>query len=111
MSAPLREKPSTTTRPAVVISVKKEQFREGLFKYIDKAPKKYVFVTSPSKRVIDPKLFDHIQSKVDTYARARISLVELGPNKSMSVTVADTKPMSAEYDEILRRLRFGDSAL
>lgn len=97
---------TTASVRAVVVSVRKEQFREGLFKYIDSAPKKHIIQKTPSKRVITLSLFERIQHRIDDYERARISLVDIAPDKSMRVVVADTKPMSHEYNEILRRIRF-----
>lgn len=98
--------PCTRSNRAIVVSVKKEKFREGLFKYIDSAPKRHVIRRSASKRVITIDLFNHIQKHIDAYERARVSLVDLHDDGSMEVIVADTKPMSEQYDEILRRVRF-----
>lgn len=91
---------------AIVISVKKEKAREELFKPIDSAGKEHIYQRSASKRVIDIPLFDKLQKKIDSSDKARISLVYLNEDQSINVVVADTKPMSQQYDEILRRLRF-----
>lgn len=96
----------STSTPAIVVSVKKEKAREELFKPIDSAGKKHTYQRSPSKRVIDISLFNKLQKKIDRSEKARISLVYLNDDDSMDVVVADTKPMSQQYDEILRRIRF-----
>lgn len=96
----------STPTPAIVVSVKKEKAREELFKPIDSAGKAHTYQRSPSKRVIDISLFNKLQKKIDSSEKARISLVYLNDDDSMDVVVADTKPMSQQYDEILRRIRF-----
>lgn len=92
----------------IVISVVKKDKRERLFKHIDD-PKnaKGLVDYSPSKRVITLDLFSKLQSRIDAYPHARVSLVtRLGDGTYDGVDYAvDAKPMSESYNGILRRIR------
>lgn len=101
----LKERPNP--RYHIVVGVSQKEKRAGLFKIIDDPDySTHVVDRSASKRVIDTVLFDSIQSSIDGYKPARVSLLRVRGQGRYDVVVADAQPMSASYNEILRRLRF-----
>lgn len=91
----------------IVVSIGTEKRREGLFKYFDDpANRSHVIERTATKRVLSLPLFDRLQSKIDAYPHARVSLVENVGDGEYDVLVADAKPMSDSYNELLRRIRF-----
>ncbi|WP_156801809.1 hypothetical protein [Corynebacterium mastitidis] len=89
------------------LSVAKEKNRPSLFKYTDSGDNaKEIIKRSPPRRVITQKLFDTIQYYVDIHPTVRVSLIERKSQDEWKVIIADAKPMSHPYNEILRRLRF-----
>lgn len=94
----------------IIVSIVKREKREGLFKYIDNPANDWgVIENQPaSKRVISIDLFNKLQSKIDAYSRARVTLADWNMNDNSYEPVEyaiDTKPMSEAYNGILRRLR------
>ena len=91
----------------VVVSIGVEKRREGLFKHFDDpAYRAQVVERTATKRMLTLRLFDRLQSKIDRYPYARVSLVERIGKGEYEVLVADCKPMSDQYNELLRRIRF-----
>lgn len=91
----------------IVVSISNEKRREGLFKYLDDPRyRRHVVERTNSKRVFTLGLFDRLQSKIDTYRYARVSLIEDAGDDEYSVVVPDARPMSDSYSEILRRIRY-----
>ena len=91
----------------VVVSISSEKRREGLFKYFDDPKNRsQVIERTATKRVLSVPLFDKLQSKIDNYSHARVSLVEKVGDGEYEVIVSDSKPMSDSYNELLRRLRY-----
>lgn len=92
----------------VAVSIKDKSRREHLFKHIDsKANAKHVVDKSSSTRVIDEELFGRLQAKIEADRHCRLSLLSLTDTKGeYEPFVTDAKPLSDEYAEILRRIRF-----
>lgn len=91
----------------IVVSIGDEKRRERLFKHLDEQKNRpEVAERTATKRVISVRLFDRLQSKIDNYPHARVSLVNRVREGEYEVVVPDSKPMSDSYNEILRRLRF-----
>lgn len=92
----------------IVVSISKKEKREGLFKLIDDPKHKdHVIDRSAKKRVISISLFNRLQSHIDAYPWARISLVDQLDDSSYEPVqhATDAKPRSDQYNVILRRLR------
>lgn len=91
----------------IVVSIPNEKRREGLFKYLDDPRyRRHVVERTNSKRVLTIGLFNRLQSKIDTYRFARVSLIEDAGDGEYTVVVPDARPMSDSYAEILRRIRY-----
>lgn len=96
------------TRRYVIVTVRKKEKREGLFKILDRPEYADDIVgRTASQRVLTVDLFNELQAYIDSYPRARVSLLrQMSGESDEKIIVANAKPLGDAYNEILRRIRF-----